>query len=555
MPEILDKPPEQEYMTQEQHQITTNQQAEASVLKIETDTNAKREEEKKAENIPKWKPAGDTGIINAQDAAEGRGSIVRSELNLEQNSVFTVSTYREKSREIIFPKEIGPDGAIHERRATIGKTAGGIETGVLTTYHFKVYLALLNLWEKSDRPINGPVHFTILKIIKQLGLSHDGRTYARMKRWLLDLGQIPLTFVNSFFIPEEGTHQTLDPFHILSYLRVYERKKTGELQKTYGYGEFQFDRHILENLVNNHTHPLRLDVITSFEKRKDLAILLYTYVDRNLAMKSKYEVGLEKLFNHLDLSQNQIRYPADRKAKIEPVLEQIRGKPLSTGTLSRCYIDKTEDGKDYKLVCQKKSSSSKLEAGTKEPLQLIPQSELEPEEPDSELLSALIDKGLTEKQGEKLISEQGEEVVKAQLEYLPFRLEAYKSQGRDVKEAAIFYDSIKDNWQPPTSYSDAQKGKEKEAKRQSLAEELAERAKKAKTEAEEWATRPTEDRIKGPLDFWIEGEKICRHHEPTEEEIEARKQELIAGLPTVEEYEQGLIGKIEREISEKESKI
>jgi len=139
---------------------------------------------------------------------EKEKSIVRSELNLEKNPVFTVSTYKEKSREVIF-KETGPKGEVTERRIIVGKTAQGVETGVLNTYHFKVYLALLELWDKAGRPVSEPVHFTILKILKRLGMKDSGEEYRRLKRWLRDLRQIPISFIQSFYIPKEGEYRDL----------------------------------------------------------------------------------------------------------------------------------------------------------------------------------------------------------------------------------------------------------------------------------------------------------------------------------------------------------
>jgi len=240
-------------------------------------------------------------------------------------------------------------------------------------------------------------------------------------------------------------------------------------QKTYGYGRFQFDRHILENLTNNYSHPLRLDVIKSFTKHKDLAILLYTYIDRNLAFKDNYEVGLEKLFDHLDLSQRHIKYPSGRKRVIDPVLEQIRGKPLSTGVLSHVQVLKTTDGKDYKLVCRKKSFTKRLKG---QKVQVRPQPPLltvsepsESEEPRFELLSLLVQKGLTQKQAVGLVSKTKQEVIRAQLEYLPFRLKEYKAQGKEINEPAILYDSINDNWKIPKGYLEAEKEKERKAQR------------------------------------------------------------------------------------------
>jgi len=571
------KLPEPEHMAQKPTQIPPTPAIEIELSKTEEPQKmvGKRAESEPIENSEllqpeKPKDVQEQGVVQQSPAEEANQEnlsksqildktsnlIVRSELNLEQNSVFTVSTYRGNSREIVV-RETSPGGEITERKAIIGKTAGGFETGVLTTHHFKVYLALLELWEKAGRPVDKTVHFTTLKVIKRLGMKDSGEEYRRLKRWLRELRQIPVTFVNAFYIRAVAKHTDLADMTILNHLHVYERNNVGREKKTRGYGEFQFDRHILASLVNNHSHPLRLDVIKDFRKHKDLAILLYTYLDRNLAIRPKYEIRLEKLFDHLDLSQGYIPYPAKRKHRLEPVLEQLRGKPLSTGILSYCRILKTKDDKDYKLVCRKKPASKKLENGKEEPLQLVsqPELELEPKEHKSELLSSLLQKGLTEKQAKNLLSEKGEDVVKAQLDYLPFRLEEYKGQGREVNEAAIFYESIKDNWQPPVGHFQAEKEQEKEAKRQVLEEELKERVKRTKPEAEEWAARPPEDRIKGPLNFWIEGEKRFNYHHPTEEEIETKTKELISGLPTREEYEQRLIYEIEKDIQDKQRAI
>jgi hypothetical protein len=417
--------------------------------------------------------------------------IVRSELNLEQNSVFTVSTYRKRSREIVI-KETAPTGEIIERRAVIGKTAGGIETGVLTTYHFKVYLALIELWEQAGRPINEPVHFTILKIIKRLDLGSSGKNYQDIKRLLRDLRQIPITFQNSFYIPKEAKYTDLADITILNHLRIYERKKK-DTQKTYGYGEFQFDRYILENLINNHTHPLRLDVIKEFKKHKDLAILLYTYLDRCLAFKDKYEITLEKLFDHLDLSQRQIRYPADRKIKLAPVLKELEGKPLSTGVLSYCRIHKTQDGKDYKLVAHKKQFESlPTPPETEKSLELPLKAPTSQRNEENDLINELIAQGLTEIQAQELFTTFGEEVIRLQLEALPFRLQRYERRREPVNKSAILYRSIQERWTPPKSYYQAKEeqerqrkvAKHREAQRRQEEQQRAEEAKQKQHLAE-----------------------------------------------------------------------
>ena len=427
-------------------------------------------------------------------AAMKQRRLVRSELNLEKNAVFTVSTYKKKSREVSVETR-GSNGEIAKRVMVVGRTAEGVETGVLTTTHFKVYLVLVELWEKAGRPINDPVHFTVYKVIKRLGLQDDGRTYSIIKRALYGLRQIPIEFIDSFYTRDDD-FRSLKPFTILGYLDMYERKNIGKRKKIRAYGEFQFDRHILESLLNNHVHPLRLDIISCFRKHKDLAVLIYTYIDRSIAFRGRFEIRLEKLFGNLDLSQRHVKYPSDRKRVIGPVLDQIRGRELSTGVLSDIDIVRTVDGKDYKLVCGKKPFTKRLKKQEE-----LSQSQLELALPgktglfgaesdhtgsDSGLLSLLIAKGLTQKQAAKLISESPE-AINDQLAYLPFRIDEYKAQGKEINAAAILYDSISDNWQAPKGYLGAEKEKEWEAER-------LEQERISRLEREEWC-RAEQERL------------------------------------------------------------
>ena len=278
--------------------------------------------------------------------------IVRSELNLEQNCVFSLADSR-KSRKTTY-QDILPDGTKTIRTVSIGKTIDGIEVGILTAHHFRIYLSLLDLWEKQGRPTDRPIHFSVLKIIKKLGLADAGPNYDLLKKHLVHLRQIPITFEQSFYDGDDG-FVSLRPFSVLKHLDIYERKyrsKTG--QKTRGYGEFEFANPIMESLITNYSHPLRLDIIAGFRHYKDMATLLYAYLDRNLANQSFYEITLEKLFTHLDLNDDKVEYPSQRKKRIDPVIPELVGKPISTGVLASLEIQKTKDRSDYKLICQKK---------------------------------------------------------------------------------------------------------------------------------------------------------------------------------------------------------
>jgi len=96
----------------------------------------------KEDTAPEMLPERETEITAriAVPESEATREIVRSELNLEQNAVFTVSTFKGKSREVI--RRLETEDGVIERKVVIGKTASGVEVGVLTTTHFKLYLVL-----------------------------------------------------------------------------------------------------------------------------------------------------------------------------------------------------------------------------------------------------------------------------------------------------------------------------------------------------------------------------------------------------------------------------
>ena len=401
-------------------------------------------------------------MSNKKEELQLPKELTRSELNLEQFSVFTVSTYRGKSRRVVRRERL-PSGEVIQREMEIGKTVDGVEVGVLNTNHFKVFLALVELWDKAGRPLHDPVRFTTLRLMRRLKMKDSGYEYRLIRRWLWNLREVPIHFINSFYVPALDSYRELKNMTILSYLHVYERKymdKQGG-KRLRGYGEFQFDRHLLESLLNNYVHPLSLDVILSFKKHRELAILLYTYLDRCLAFKERYEITLEKLFEHLDLTQKYVRYPSDRKAVIQPVLRELEGKPLSTGVLAYCRIRKTKNEEDYKLIATKRPYP-KLPS-KQEPLALPLEDEsLKTEQNESSgLLDKLLEHGLTESQAQELLR-QGEKVVRLQLEALPYRLKRYKGQRKVANEPAILYQAIKENWSLPREYWEAKEREERE---------------------------------------------------------------------------------------------
>jgi hypothetical protein len=72
-----------------------------------------------------------------------------------------------------------------------------------------------------------------------------------------------------------------------------------------------------------------------------------------MARRDYYERRTKELFDDLGLEGKSYGYPSNRKQRLQSALTELRGIPLSTGTLTSATIVKTKDGKDYKVVFEK----------------------------------------------------------------------------------------------------------------------------------------------------------------------------------------------------------
>jgi len=289
-------------------------------------------------------------------------ALIRTELNFDRYPIFTTSKYKAKSREIVEVAKT-PHGEIIERRVIIGKTDKGVEVGTLGTSHQKTFYLLQHFWQQAGYPEKTTL--SLYQLIKHLKLNRSGKTRRLVKGWLADLRQIPITWFNSFYDAELGDFRLTDYRTVLSYLVIAEYKK-GEPTKAAA--AFTLDENIRRNLLARHTHPLLIDVYISF--KSEYAQLLYPYIDRRLAKTTSFEATLTNLWQFLGLSNDAIRYPAERKAKLQPAFTELKGKPLSTGTLVDIKVEKTADGHDYKAIFIKGHRAGALTAKPKKPRQL-----------------------------------------------------------------------------------------------------------------------------------------------------------------------------------------
>ncbi len=252
-------------------------------------------------------------------------------------------------------------------RGTAQLEVGFTHMGTITTEDERMFYALIRHWEESGKPADRPVYFSdrlIARLLRKKGWGTNVITAITSS--LRRLRTTPLRWINSYRRKETGgeyEEETL--FTFLDTLKIITRKHDGHVTNQQGY--FQFDREILANLLNNYTKPLLDEEF--FKLRTEIGQLLYTHVDLMLGARdergrprSVYERRTRELFYDLGLLQDNpsYRYASNRKQALARPLAELRGKRISTGVLSSIELERSSDGKDYKVIFKKARAEAVL---------------------------------------------------------------------------------------------------------------------------------------------------------------------------------------------------
>jgi hypothetical protein len=165
----------------------------------------------------------------------------------------------------------------------------------------------------------------------------------------------PLIWRNSYHdSSRKDVIEQLDPFNILSDLKIIRRKSDGHITTEYGY--FKFNDFILNNLLQHYTKPVLLDVVLGF--KSELAQILYTHLDLIMARRDHYERRTKELFEDLGLEGESYKHPSKRRQALLNPLKELKGVRLSTGVITTATLERTKDGTDFKLIVRKSARVS-----------------------------------------------------------------------------------------------------------------------------------------------------------------------------------------------------
>ena len=359
---------------------------------------------------------------------------IRSELNIEKWPIFTTSSFKGKSRE--FSRKLNTeDGKTLSQKVIIGKIADK-EVGVLRTFEMKGFYALVKIWEEAKKPVNQNVNFSLHQIAEILRREWGRTTYRQIQNMIDRLRFIPIKWVYSWKQRNDNKEYSLeDGFTILTDKKIFEKKESK--QRVFSFSSFRFHEAILKNLIENHTKPVYLDIILNF--KKEISILLYRHVDLIMADKNHYERKTEELFRDLDLTEYS--RPSKRKQLLSPALKELEGAELSTGMISRADLEKTTDGKDWKVVFKKSKKSFKIEHKEKQ----------ENKNSEASLAAELFNKRFPKKQG--MLKEEVIEALikKYSLDKVMLHISRISNDETVNNPVGLLRTSLKKEWDlPPT---------------------------------------------------------------------------------------------------------
>lgn len=271
---------------------------------------------------------------------------IRSDLNLEKWSIWQPSKSKTKPKERVLRREILlPDGS----RAVAEVEVGFTNKGALTTEDQKTFYALIKIWEDKGRP-QEQTFYSSRSLARVLHKGWGTNVIESNSQSLMRLRITPFIWKNSYHdSAQKKVVEELDPFNILSDLKIIREKVDGHVTKEYGY--FKFNDFILNNLLHNHTKPLLLEVVLGF--KSEIAQMLYTHLDLIMARRDHYERKTKELFDDLGLEGTSYRHLSKRKRLLTGALKELKGLRLTTGVITTATLEKTKDDKDYKIVIRK----------------------------------------------------------------------------------------------------------------------------------------------------------------------------------------------------------
>lgn len=268
---------------------------------------------------------------------------VRMEKNIAGFGFFTPSSKRIKNvpKVIRFTQTI--DGSRVEAQV---KISGNVEYGMPITADQDKYLAFQKIIERSKRERGGtvanPITFTTAELLALLGTSKNGNRYREVEEWL--------KVMNATFIESEGAVwlNGKKRFASDSFVIFQRVKRSGQELDDGTIADRNYvwlSDWYLENLNAHYLLPIEFETYRQLKNNIAKALIpllqVWLYASREAGSFEKRYAELCQILN-----VRQYQHKSKIKEKLAPSLDELAAQ----GYLKSWEIEKTADGKDFKIV-------------------------------------------------------------------------------------------------------------------------------------------------------------------------------------------------------------
>lgn len=340
------------------------------------------------------------------------------------------------------------DGKVLTRRWVV---MGSEELGLPVATDEDVFVVLLEVAREQGFS-SRDVFFTQSDLIRRMRWPHKGESMEKLKRALTRL--MSTTIICENVIWDKDKQEFLDTaFHIIDRFQLYRMTAGGKRQVELSFATWSdvVWRLIVQGQLKN------LDTHFYFSLERPTSKRLFRFLDKRfMDGKKVFAIELSRLaFSHLGLTGIP-SYPSKIKEKLTPAHEEL---------LDRGYLRKVDyvERKGVWVVKYYPSEQARERA--------VESAKAEGSEGkglEEEIVGRLVSLGVTRSVAEQLVLQFGADVVKRQLEYLPFRRPRRNLPG-------LLVTAIKENWPPPPSWEKATKGRARPPKGEGREDDLQER--------------------------------------------------------------------------------
>ncbi len=349
----------------------------------------------------------------------------RDEMNLAEFPLTVLSTRADPSLKTLeFKDNIkGRNGELLERKWVI---TGADKFGLPTASDDEVLLGLLKITVDAGMR-ERKVFFTRYELLKTLKWTTEGRSYSRLQKALDRLSGVRIKASNAFYDNETKVHSTRN-FGIVD---AYEINSGSDAHAKTSY--FTWSETIFKSFQSGFIKKLDLDFYLDLQSA--VSKRLYRYLDKHFWYKSRVQIDLFTLAHEKIGISRSYQYASSIRQQLDPAIDELVKHGFIEGA--------TYDGKGKNTVVTLLSARQKPRVTestnndqTRRAINVISNTEGD-DSLKTEVIHALVTRGIGESQALKLVGVREEETLKRILQIVNYFDYLVASSSRLISKSPV----------------------------------------------------------------------------------------------------------------------